>query len=142
MRLARTKRQAGGIVFRWNGDGPEVLIVTAYGNRKRWVLPKGSVRRFERASYAALREVREEAGVEGRVVAPAGTVDVSTSGGEVKLQYFLVQHLRDTTTKEKRLVKWCAVEDAIQQLSFASARKALLDANPEIWRFAKKRARR
>jgi len=139
MAIARPRRQAGGIVFRWEGDAPSVLIVSAARNPKRWVLPKGSVRRFERPAYAALREVEEEAGVIGRIVAPARVVEHAAGNGRVRLEYFLIEHIRDVKPKEKRRVQWCPVEDAIQLLSYGSARKSLLDANPQIVRYARKR---
>lgn len=44
--------------------GGELLLVRhTYGDRRRWELPGGSVRRRERPIAAAAREIREELGV-------------------------------------------------------------------------------
>jgi ADP-ribose pyrophosphatase YjhB (NUDIX family) len=40
-----------------------------------WSLPKGHVERGETTVDAAIREVAEETGITGRVVAPLGTID-------------------------------------------------------------------
>lgn len=136
-------RQAGGIVVR-NGDGgPRVLLVTARRNRKRWVFPKGTVKRREEPEDAAVREVWEEAGVKAKMVGPAGVARHSTRGGRVTVEYFLLSHVRqdDDGGEKEREVRWCAIEDAMAMLSYASARRILLEAYPEILRRqAKKRA--
>jgi ADP-ribose pyrophosphatase YjhB (NUDIX family) len=43
--------------------------------RLRWSLPKGHVEAGETAEAAAIREVAEETGIQGRVLAPLGTID-------------------------------------------------------------------
>ena len=78
---------AGGIVFRRAQGRPEVLLVTARKRRKRWVLPKGRVKRGEAPRAAAVRECREEAGVTGRVVAPAGVAEYGTKAGRMRIEY-------------------------------------------------------
>ena len=40
-----------------------------------WSLPKGHLEEGETAEAAAVREVMEETGITGRVVAPLGTID-------------------------------------------------------------------
>ena len=43
--------------------------------RLLWSLPKGHIELGETAEQAAVREVEEETGIIGRVVAPLGTID-------------------------------------------------------------------
>jgi ADP-ribose pyrophosphatase YjhB (NUDIX family) len=43
--------------------------------RLRWSLPKGHVEAGETTEAAAIREVAEETGIQGRVLAPLGTID-------------------------------------------------------------------
>src|SRR5688572_4888537 len=88
----KVEQHAGGIVFRRQRGRPQVLIVTAKRSRKRWVLPKGRVRDGERVRVAALREVREEAGVTGRVLEHAGTVAYSARRTRIHVEYYLIEY--------------------------------------------------
>lgn len=125
--------QAGGIVFRSEKGEPRVLIVTARRRRKRWVLPKGTVEDGEEPSDTALREVREEAGVTGTIVGHAGTAKYNTRQGRVQVEYYLIRYRRAVDGgDEERRTRWCAVEDAIRMLTYASARRVLLQAHPLI----------
>lgn len=109
------------------------MIVTARRRRKRWILPKGTVEEGEEPSEAALREVREEAGVTGTIVRHASTVRYNTRRGRVQVEYYLIRYRRavDGGDEERRTL-WCAVEDAIRMLTYASARRVLLEAHPLI----------
>src|SRR5437660_990176 len=125
-------RQAGGVVVRRGAHGPEILIVTARRNRKRWVLPKGTIKRGESARAAALREVKEEAGVRGTIVGRAGKSLYGTRAGSVLIEYFVIRYRRPAEGAEDRGLAWCAPEDAIARLSYASARRVVLEAAPTI----------
>jgi 8-oxo-dGTP pyrophosphatase MutT (NUDIX family) len=128
---------AGGIMVRCERGEPRVLIVTTR-RRKRWVLPKGRVEDGERPSTAALREVREEAGVSGKLRGRAGIAEYNTRGGRTRVEYFLFEYTRPTRKggDDKREIRWCAVEDAIMLLTYASARRVLLDAYDRIEKLA------
>jgi len=59
----RPKRRAGGLVLRKNTIGEEILLVSSRKNPSIWIVPSGTVESGETPEDAALREVREEAGV-------------------------------------------------------------------------------
>jgi len=68
---------AGGLVVdRTEGD-PRVALIGRVDRRGRllWSLPKGHLEDGETAEDAAIREVEEETGIRGRVVASLGTID-------------------------------------------------------------------
>lgn len=128
-----TKRQAGGIVFRVRRGGVEVLLVTARRSRKRWVLPKGSIERGELPVDAALREVREEAGVRGKVVAPAGIARYVRATHVARVEYFLIAYRgEDADAGESRRVAWLSIDDAAAKISHTSARRVLLLAEAQL----------
>lgn len=67
------KRAAGGIVLRTGSHGLEVLLIDdAYGHVS---FPKGHVEPGETWEDAAVREVREETGIEAKILAPLGRVE-------------------------------------------------------------------
>ncbi|MDQ6649628.1 MAG: NUDIX hydrolase [Actinomycetota bacterium] len=68
---------AGGLVVdRTAGEACGALIGRLdRRGRLLWSLPKGHVEPGETAEDAAVREVAEETGIRGRVVAPLGTID-------------------------------------------------------------------
>ena len=69
---------AGGLVIdRSSGPVPQAALIGRLDRRGRllWSLPKGHLEEGETAEAAAIREVMEETGITGRVVAPLGTID-------------------------------------------------------------------
>jgi ADP-ribose pyrophosphatase YjhB (NUDIX family) len=60
-----------------SGDVPRAALIARHDKRGRlvWSLPKGHVEPGETPVDAAVREVEEETGIRGRVVAPLGTID-------------------------------------------------------------------
>ena len=59
------------------GARPRAALIGRLDRRGRllWSLPKGHVEEGETAEDAAVREVEEETGIRGRVIAPLGTID-------------------------------------------------------------------
>ena len=64
---------AGGVVVRRGPEGCEVALV-GRGTPVRWGLPKGGIERGETVDAAALREAREETGLQVRLIAPVGDI--------------------------------------------------------------------
>ncbi len=59
-------RQSALLPYRWDGEKLRVLLITSRSG-KRWVVPKGIVEPGMSPIDSALKEVHEEAGVDGRV---------------------------------------------------------------------------
>ena len=118
--------QAGSIVVRLDGKEPEVLLVTGKRNPKSWIFPKGHIEKGETAEQAALRETREEAGIVGHPIAPAGVLEYGFLGAKARVEYFLVQFKKEAGPPEVgRQRTWCRLEDALDRLSYKSTRKLL-----------------
>jgi diadenosine hexaphosphate hydrolase (ATP-forming) len=115
------REQAGGVVFRRRAETIEILLVRSNKDPSIWVFPKGHVEPGESLEQTALRETREEAGVDGEALGPAGRPIEFLSGNEpVRVQYFLIR-------AEPREKRWFEVTDARKNLSFDTARE-ILDA--------------
>jgi len=68
---------AGGLVVDRTEGTPRVALIGRLDRRGRllWSLPKGHVEAGETHEDAAVREVEEETGIKGRVLAALGTID-------------------------------------------------------------------
>ena len=84
-------KAAGGVVWRRGPSGVEVAVVHR-PHRGDWSLPKGKLDEGERWEDAALREVREEIGLDcslGRELPPVSYQD--QKGREKVVRYWLMQ---------------------------------------------------
>jgi 8-oxo-dGTP pyrophosphatase MutT (NUDIX family) len=124
-----TEFSAGGVVVR---DGECVVIVPtrlAADGSKVLALPKGHPERDESAADAALREVREEAGVESRLVEKLGDVRYwyMRDGQRIAkvVSFFLLQYVSGEVEDHDREVeraRWIALEDAARELTYPGER--------------------
>jgi 8-oxo-dGTP diphosphatase len=64
---------AGGVVYRHNGAGYEIVAVQR-ARHDDWSLPKGHIEAGESREQAAIREVKEETGLDAQVVTLLGEV--------------------------------------------------------------------
>ncbi len=117
---------AGAVTFRMTDRRPLFLVVSS-STGVHWVLPRGHIEAGERAEAAALRELREEAGVVGEIVAPLSLQCFEKSGEKVVAQYYLVHAVAETQAMESRTAQWVDGEAALQILSFEEARRALAE---------------
>ena len=117
---------AGGVVFRQR-DSQVFFLVVSSSDGLNWVLPKGHIDPGETAEIAALRELAEEAGVTGEIVAPLSVRRFRKADKELDIQYFLIREIGATESTENRTVRWETETEALQLLTFQEAREALLE---------------
>lgn len=121
---------AFGVVYRQVNGVAQYLLVRPKHNKQEWVLPKGHVDPGEGHGEAALREVREEAGVAGRLVRLIGAVEYEVPNKEhVKGKAYLMELLDEDGSAEKeiRQPEWFPFEEAKRAASHPET-KYLLDA--------------
>jgi 8-oxo-dGTP pyrophosphatase MutT (NUDIX family) len=129
--MARFK-QAGAIVVRAGKTGPRILLVTARRNPGNWIFPKGHVESGETLRAAAVREAREEAGVEGKVVGAAGRMSFEFGDNTYRVTYFVVTTSDAGKEREGRRLRWLKYKQALRRLTFDETRDLLRDAWPRI----------
>jgi 8-oxo-dGTP pyrophosphatase MutT (NUDIX family) len=113
------------VVYRDCPDGIELLLVRASRDPTRWVWPKGHVEDGETDEEAALREVREEAGVDSRIQAKLGQYSFPKQRESVRVVMFLAEFQSLVERSESREVQWMDLEQARRALSFEDARLVL-----------------
>jgi 8-oxo-dGTP pyrophosphatase MutT (NUDIX family) len=137
----REQVSAGGVVFRLDNPRVDVVIV-AVGNN-RWQLPKGLVEKDEKPEIAAVREAREEGGVDSEVVAHIETVEYWFAGLDAgervrfhkRVHFYLLRYLSGDTSDhdwEVNEARWVPIDDAASQLSFDNERRVVEQAKQLI----------
>ena len=135
---ARSETSAGGLVYRGSGDDCMVLL----GGRRRppnrrltWGLPKGHVERGETLAETAIREVREETGIDAAIERVLGDIryEFTKRPGtddavriRKRVRYYLMRRtggrLADRDD-ELDTVRWVPLADASTMLTFANERR-------------------
>jgi 8-oxo-dGTP pyrophosphatase MutT (NUDIX family) len=138
----KDQTSAGGVVFRGDGAGAEVVIVSV-GSNKRWQLPKGLVDKGENPEVTAVREAREEAGVSSEVIQPIETIEywyVGLDNGirvrfHKRVHFYLLRYISGDTRDhdwEVNEARWVPIEDATGQLAFDNERRVMVRARELI----------
>ena len=133
---------AGGVAFRWKDSEPEMVIVSVKP-KLRWQLPKGIVDPGESPEVTAVREVKEEGGVETERLALIETIEYwyrSVKNGKPvrfhKFVHFYLMEYRsgdvsnhDHEVEESR---WVNFDQAVEMLEFKSEREVAEKAREMI----------
>ena len=138
----RLQVSAGGVAFRHRGGQIQVALISV-GDEGRWQLPKGIVDRGEPTESAAMREVREEAGIETELVERIDKVEYwyySKDGGERvrfhKFVYFYLLRYKSGDVRdhdqEVNEARWVEIDEAIRLLAFASEKKVVEQARSRL----------
>jgi 8-oxo-dGTP pyrophosphatase MutT (NUDIX family) len=134
---------AGGVLVRTIRGRTMLAAIRPRGKEKVWALPKGRIDAGESAAETAVREVREETGVEGRLVEKLGDVRyVYTWKGErifKVVSFFLLQAgrgrigaLEDAMRVEVAEARWLPLDEAPQLLSYGGEREIAAKAWEKI----------
>lgn len=127
---------AGGLVVR-RGVVRAAAIIGRIDRRGRllWSLPKGHIEPGETAAQAAVREVEEETGIVGTVVAPLGKIAYwfVADGRRVHktVTHFLMNAIGGELSDEDAevvAVEWVPLDELSRRLAYADERRIATDA--------------
>ena len=152
----KTERQisSGGVVFRINPSSPplekggkggiEIALIAVKGGSV-WCLPKGLLEKGEGLARAAHREVREETGVDGRILKLIDYIkyfythkDKDKTIRYLKIVYFFLMEYTKGNVRNHDLevdeCKWFPINDAMKMIEYDDEKEILKKAKRMIFR--------
>jgi 8-oxo-dGTP diphosphatase len=126
---------AGGVAFRWQGSEPQIAIVSVKP-KLRWQLPKGIVDPGESPQATAVREVREEAGIDTELIKLIETIEYwyrsEKYGKPVRyhkyVHFYLLEYERGDVAEHDHEVeeaRWVSFDEALEMLDFKGEREVV-----------------
>lgn len=130
---------AGGVAFRRH-EGEDEIAIVSMNPSGRWQLPKGLIDEGETPEQAAIREVREEAGIDTEIVGLIDTISYwfVSDWDEVrrkihkKVHFFFLRYLSGNTADHDDEIleaRWVNVDSALEMLAFESERDVVKKAS-------------
>ncbi len=108
-------------------------LVAKHSGYKKWVLPKGLIDPGEKSEKTAVREVKEETGVEAKItgkIQPAEKYVYTFNGEKIfkVVQYYLMEYVSGDVADhdwEMEEVEWLLFYEAKKRLEFSGQKKVL-----------------
>ena len=134
---------AGGVAHRVVGGRVEVVVIKT-SSEGRWQLPKGMIDPGETAEVAALREVREEAGITCEIIEPLDVIvywfvaafdDGPKKRYHKKVHFYLMKYLEgDVNDHDHEVVeaRWVAIDEAEKMLAFDTEKELIVKAKSRL----------
>jgi bis(5'-nucleosidyl)-tetraphosphatase len=127
---------AGAVVF-FERQGSQRRFLALHYPAGHWDFPKGGIEKGESEEEAAIREIREETGIEIRNFIPSFKKKIeyhyrrADGFSHKQVIFFLAEAPTDKIriSFEHSGYEWLTYEDAMKRLSFENARNILKDAN-------------
>lgn len=126
-------------------DGASAEVALILTHERRWQLPKGWIEEGESAAQTAVREVREEAGVDAEVVGPLGDIeyrymsryDAESVRVHKRVHVFLLRYIDGSTDDHDDEVieaRWMEIGEAERMLAFEDERRMMARARGMLTR--------
>ena len=142
--MIKNERQlsSGGVIFRRTDKRFEVALISVKGGMV-WCLPKGLVEEGENIARTAHREVKEETGLDGKIIKKIDHIEYFYSHKEkeetiryFKIVYFFLMEYTggDVSEHDKEVddCRWFSINEAIKKIEYEDERKILKKAKKMI----------
>ena len=126
---------AGGVAVRIEAGKPMVAVILRKNRsgKREICLPKGHLERGETAMQAAVREIREETGIDSKIIRHLSSVDYWFSGSSARIHkrvhHFLAEYQEGDITaefdpdQEAEDAIWLNLWEASRTLSYGNERR-------------------
>ena len=130
----KTEVSAGGVVYRRGTDGIDVILAARRTRRGdlAWGLAKGGIESGESPEEAAVREVREETGIEAMIETSLGETRYFYVWEDVRIRktvhFFLMRATGgDPSDRDDEMedVQWFALDRALKRAAYRGEREVL-----------------
>lgn len=127
----RNAISAGGVVYRRRPEGGVEIVLVARPAQRLWALPKGTPEPGETVEQTAIREVREETGLQVKITGDLGTIryryTIPREGVLVQkvVQYYLMEPVGGDLAlhdHEYDVVEWVDIHLARERMSYSNDR--------------------
>jgi 8-oxo-dGTP pyrophosphatase MutT (NUDIX family) len=136
-RMSRVEEtSAGGLIVDRRTPGAQAALIGRLDRRGRllWSLPKGHVEEGETPADTAVREVSEETGIRGRVIAPLGVIDFWFVAGGKRIHktvhhYLLLAESGELSDADVEVteVAWVPLGELEARLAYEDERRLIED---------------
>ncbi len=130
---------SGGVIFRTGAAGIEIALIrkTLKGGKRIWCLPKGWVEPGESFEETAVREVREETGLDGDILQKIGETSYQFYSKEDRVRidktvhFFLMNYHGGSTADhddEVEAADWFPLEQAETLMAYPTEKEMVRKA--------------
>jgi 8-oxo-dGTP pyrophosphatase MutT (NUDIX family) len=130
----KVETSAGGIVFKKEKNKTFVLV-TQHSGHHGWVFPKGLIDEGEDKTKTALREVKEEGGVEAKIIQELPAVEYfykfENQTIKKKVTYFLMEYISGNIEDhdwEMEDAQWLEVDQVEERLTYKTDKQVFQKA--------------
>lgn len=132
---------AGGVVYRFLDGQLEVILCGRVAGREVWGLPKGTPVKGEDLTQTAVREVREETGLDVQLLEPIGEIEYWFVARGVRfhktVHYYLMAPTGGDISRhdpECDVVEWVPIPQAYDRMSYRNEAEVVRQAEDLIRR--------
>ena len=127
------EKSCGAVVYRYDANGLLMLLLLRHRHGGHWSFPKGHVEGEETEQQTALREIREETGLEvERREGFRHAVEYSPKPGVKKQVIYFLGHAASEhyTRQEEEIseIRWIAADAALRAVTFSNDKNLIRKA--------------
>ena len=133
-----TVLKAGAVIL--SKENPDKILVLYQEKHDDFSLPKGHWEQGETLEQCAIREIKEETGLDIQLLFALPVFHYSNAkDGAIDLTYFVARSLNDNTiqTEDGGKAFWMTIEEALEKISYENLRQFLKENKSTIEKYKK-----